>query len=143
MRPHKRVGVVFLLLVVTAATIALMSPGRSTESAATVSNDGIAPGTAGMRVFLDPETGDVLSEPDANAVIELDAELENALRRDTVGLPTVKHANGAESIELDGRYQEASIVRIDENGKRIICTDRVANIEKALTETTSTTPEVK
>lgn len=142
MRPHKRVGVVFLLLVVAAATIAVLSPGRSTE-VATVSNDGIAPGTSGMRVFLDPETGETLSEPAPNAVIQLDAELENALRRDTEGLPTTRHANGAESIELDGRYQEATVVRVDENGNHIICTDRIENIQKALDEATSATPEVK
>jgi hypothetical protein len=138
---HKRVGVVFLLLVVAAATLAVLSPGRSTEVAA-VSNDGIAPGDAGMRVFLDPETGETLAAPDPNAVIELDGELQNAMRRDTEGLPTIKHQNGAESIELDGRYQEASVVRIDENGKHIICTDRVENLEKALNEP-STTAEVQ
>jgi hypothetical protein len=84
----------------------------------------------------------MLEKPEADAVLELDSELENALRRDTEGLPIVQHANGAESIELDGRYQEASVVRIDENGKRIICTDRVENVQQTLNETTSA-PEVK
>jgi hypothetical protein len=129
------------LLVVAAATLAVLSPGRSTEVAA-VNTDGIAPGDAGMRVYLDPETGETLSDPDPSAVFELDAELQNAMRRDTEGLENVHHPNGAVSIDLDGRYQEASFVRIDENGKKIICTDNVANIEKALNEP-STTAEVQ
>lgn len=145
MRTSKRVGVTISFLVLAAAAIAVLAPGGSSESkSVAAAGSGISsPGTAGMRVYLDPETGDVSSEVDPNAVIELDAELENALRHDSEGLETVRHADGAESLNLEGRYQEASVVRIDANGKAVICTDNVANLEKTLTDTTPVSPEVK
>jgi len=96
-----------------------------------------------LRVFLDPETGETLAAPDPSAVFELDPEVENALRKDTEGLVNVTHPNGAVSIDLDERYQEASIVVIGENGKRIICSGSADEIKKALSETTSSTAEVQ
>ena len=144
MRDRRRVGITIFLLVVSAAAIAVLSPSGSTDSnTVAVTSDTSAPGTAGLRVFLDPETGDVVDNTDPSAVLQLDAEMENALRHDTEGLANVKHANGAVSINLDERYQEASIVIIDENGKRTICSSNAADIEKALTGNTSTTAEVQ
>ena len=139
MRTSRRVGVVVFLLVVTAAAIAILSPGGSNQSTAAVtSNDGIAPGAAGMRVYLDPETGLPGAKPEASAVVELNPELENALRHDDEGLTQVTHSNGAVSMNLEGRYEEATVVHIDANGKRIICTDNMHNITTA-----PATPEVK
>src|SRR5688572_18051330 len=117
MRDRRRVGITIFLLVVTAAAVAVLSPSGSTEvSTVAVTSDTSAPGTNGLRVFLDPETGETLAAPDPSAVFELDPEVENALRKDTEGLVNVTHPNGAVSIELDERYQEASIVVIGENG---------------------------
>ena len=49
-----------------------LSP-RSTEPVATAA--GIGAGESGMRVFLDPETGETLAEPASDVVFELDAEM--------------------------------------------------------------------
>ena len=141
MRIGKRVGVVVFLLVVTVAAIAVLSPGSSTQSTTALSsNDGFE---AGMRVYLDPETGEPGAQPSAGAAIELDPELANALRHDDTGLVQVTHPNGAVSMNLEGRYAEATVVRIDENGQKIICTDNMHGLEKNLTDTTPVTPEVK
>ena len=144
MRMNRRVGVTALLLIVGVATAIVLAPGDSTESSAMAvsSNDVTAPG---MRAYLDPETGEVTSKIDPDAAIELDAGTQNALRYDDEGLETVHHANGAVSINLDGRYQSASVVRMDENGKFTFCTDNVADIERAANEPVShpATPEVK
>jgi len=133
MRDRRRVGITIFLLVVSAAAVAVLSPSGSTEvSTVAVTSDTSAPGTNGLRVFLDPETGETLAAPDPSAVFELDPEVENALRKDTEGLVNVTHPNGAVSIDLDERYQEASIVVIGENGKRIICSGSADEIKKAL-----------
>lgn len=143
---HRRVGVTVLLLVVAVATIAVLSSGRSTDSKLTAVESSAAsnPNTAAMRVFLDPETGEVGAQPDPNVAFELDAGTENALRYDDEGLKTTHHANGAVSVDLDGRYQSASVVRLDENGKLMFCTDSASDLEHVHTAvSTPAVPEVK
>lgn len=102
-------------------------------------------GTAGMWVHIDNETGDLQGGPDASvsAQLELDADLQNALRRDTEGLKLIRHANGATSMDLQGRYQSVSVLHIDENGVSTICTDNETGVEKARKGQITATPEVK
>jgi hypothetical protein len=136
---RKGVGVT-ILLVLSVATLVILSPTSSTNSN---SNEGS--GTAGMMAYLDPETGEITTGPAPSGEIELDADTQNALRHDTEGLEIIRHADGSESIDLQGRFQSVSTVRIDENGKAIVCTDNVVTTEKALTSTQPipATPEVK
>ena len=98
-----------------------------------------------MMAYVDPETGSISMAPVPNNELEFDADTQNALRRDTEGLEIIRHADGSESIDLQGRFQNVSTVRIDENGKAVVCTDNVVAAEKALTvaQPTTTTPEVK
>ena len=141
-----RVGVAILLLAVCAATVFVLSPGGSADSNAfAVESDAtVAPGTAGLRVFLDPETGDIGAGVDNNAIVELNPEMQNALRYDDEGLTFVKHANGATSVNVDERYQSASYVRMDENGKMVYCTTDAEDLKTGLGDTsTPTGPEVK
>lgn len=142
-----RVGVSILLMILCAAAVLALSPGDSTESGAVaVAPAGpSAPGTAGMRAYLDPETGKVAQGVVPNTAIALDPQTQNALRHDDQGLEIVRHANGAISVNVQDRYQEASIIHIDKNGKSFICTNNSAEMERVLNEKTSvpTTPEVK
>ncbi len=138
MSMRKGVGVT-ILLVLSVATLVILSPSSSTNSS---SNEGS--GSAGMMAYVDPETGAISMAPVPNNELEFDADTQNALRRDTEGLEIIRHADGSESIDLQGRFQNVSTVRIDENGKAVVCTDNVVAAEKALTSTQpTTTPEVK
>jgi hypothetical protein len=142
---RNRVGVT-ALLVLSAATLVFLSPNSSTDTPAVAVDSGTeAPGTAGMRAYLDPETGELAMGVAPATEMELDADTQNALRRDTEGLEVVRHADGSESIDLQGRFQSISVVRIDENGKAVVCTDNVEGVKKTLSETApvSATPEVK
>ena len=104
-----------------------------------------APGTAALRAYRNAETGaiDVGMAPASEPA--LDAETQNALRRDTIGLVQVHHPDGSVSMDLQGRFQCASVARVDENGKVIVCTDEVEGAEHALHDDAarSATPEVK
>jgi len=148
MRMRKRVGVTVLFLAVAAASVAVMSPGDTTDSKALAVGSTLASpsGTAAMRVYIDPATGKLTTgmEP-TDAVLELNPELENALSQDSEGLVSVTHTDGSVSIDLQGRFQCATVARIGKDGKVIICTDNVAGAEQSLTEQTSNpgTPEVK
>jgi hypothetical protein len=122
-------------------TVVALSPSFTHESAANVAS---ATGSSAMRVYLDPETGTVTSTPSANASIEIDAAMDNALRHDTEGLPQDTHAGGAVSINLDGRYNDVMVVRVGPNGKQELCISDKKSFEKGMTDTTTPTgPEVK
>ena len=143
MRTHQRVGVTVLLLTACAA-IVVLSPSGSNEKTTVSTNASYAPGTNGMRVYMDPETGEVTSTPPADAVLELDAALENTLRHDDEGLVTEKHPNGSSSLNLQGRYGDVVMIRVDENGKAMMCSGDETTVAKTLNDnTTPTGPAVK
>lgn len=122
-----------LVLALGVATLVVFSPNHSKESTAhAVSNNTEVPGTASMRAYLDPETGKVTVGVMTSSPEELDADTQNALRRDTEGLHVVRHADGSESMDLQGRYQSVSMVHIDANGVKTFCTDNLDKVENAL-----------
>ncbi len=108
----------------------------------------IQPGTAALRATINPETGEIEISSKAPKTT-LDIQTVESLRRDTEGLKPVVHPNGAVSVNLEGRFQSVSVVRIDKNGKRIVCTEDAGEIEKAIREETAAdsekaqTPEVR
>jgi hypothetical protein len=83
---------------------------------------------AGMMAYIDPETGELTTGPAPASEVEVDADLKNALRRDDTGLEVVTHADGSKSMDLQGRYQHVSVIRIDENGLMTVCTDNMASV---------------
>jgi len=122
-----------LLLALGVATLVVFSPNHSKQTAATaVASSSEAPGTASMRAYLDPETGKVTVGVMTSSPEELDADTQNALRRDTEGLQVVRHADGSESMDLQGRYQSVSLVHVDENGVKTMCTDNLDKVENVI-----------
>lgn len=111
---------------VVVAGISVLSIYRTTdlsgEAPATVHETSAIPGHAAMRATINPETGEreISAGP---PTLALDPETQNALRRDTEGLKRVYHPDGSVSVNLQGRFQSASVARIGENGKVTICTD--------------------
>jgi len=76
-----------------------------------------------MRAFLDPETGELIQGhlPPSKADSQ---EIQEALSRSTDGLVTVEHPDGSMSVHLQGRFQNASVARIDSSGKlHLSCVD--------------------
>jgi len=108
-------GVTALLVLAVALPWALSAGGPAPAEPAT----GIAPGTAAMRVAIDPETGELGPTTDKAAEVQL----QQLLRRDSDGLVEVVHPDGSVSIDLEGRFMNASLARIDADGElETICT---------------------
>ena len=128
-------------MILSAVAVAVLAPSHTADT----KSNGLSSGTAGMMAYVDPETGELTTGIAPAGAFELDADTQNALRRDTEGLEVVKHPDGSESIDLQGRFQSVSVVRIDENGKAIVCTDNANGVERVMTAKTATptTPEVK
>ena len=129
-------GVSVAVIAVLATALLVWSPTPATGPAAddaavaTVDNPGLTPGSAALRATIDPETGGVKISA-APSAMPLDAETQNALRRDSEGLTQVYHANGAVSSNLQGRFQNVSVARIGKDGKLVICSENHEQIEGA------------
>jgi len=129
-----------VLLATVTATALVASTPQSFDTQAS----GDPAGTAGLRVYLDAETGDLQAGPGVAGQNELDLDTQNAVRRDTEGLRLVRHANGAVSMDLQGRYQSVATIRIDENGVATFCDDNGPSIDNVVSgHAQVATPEVK
>jgi hypothetical protein len=73
------------------------------------------PGGAGMRVFLDPQTGRLVDRdqlpPEALSALE-----QAMLRRDTAGLIQRTLPGGAVVVDLQNRFHHFAVASIDRNG---------------------------
>lgn len=99
-----------LLVLAFALPLALAARGPAgDETVAT------APGAAAMRVAVDPETGTLGPAPAGDKAA--DVRLQQMLRRDTEGLEQVVHPDGSVSVDLQGRFMNASLARITEDGE--------------------------
>ncbi len=150
MNRRKLVGAAFIIAVVTMAGVAAVMSTSGTEMEVAVrtsvaaSVDEPAPGSAALRAYLDPETGELAVGVAPAAELELDPDTENALRRDDEGLVQVRHADGSVSMDLQGRYQSVSIARVNAGGTITVCTESAEGAKHALDgKTPNHAPEVK
>jgi hypothetical protein len=89
-------------------------------------------GTKTVRVFYDPETGEVISVP-FRETPSLSAPVARALIRSTEGLQVFKLENGGKGVHLDGRYKHAFMVRVRPDGSlETLCTDHSHGAEAFL-----------
>lgn len=80
-----------------------------------------APGNAALRAAIDPQTGELVTGPEAARLAGtdkvVDVELEQMLSRSTAGLHEVHHPDGRVSVDLQGRFMSASVARIGADGQ--------------------------
>jgi len=95
----------------------------------TAATEQFARGEAALRATIDPETGGLKI---SSAPLTLDGATAESMRRDDEGLKEVRHANGAVSIHLQGRFHHASVAQIGDDGKVYVCTDDVKDVDHAL-----------
>ncbi len=87
---------------------------------------------AGLRAFIDPETGELTSTPSRRQIEELSrlieqqtlSSVEGPLSRSSAGLETFELATGGRGVHLKGRFQHALAVRVVEVGElELVCRD--------------------
>ena len=90
------------------------------------------PGSAGMLIGIDPETGE-LGMPTPEQLKELSDLQQYQVDHSDAGLVEVHHADGSVSIDLQGRFQEYATVRIGPDGKMTFqCVDGAESAERSL-----------
>lgn len=90
-----------------AAPKTAVAPARTPAPAAI---SGIVPGSAGMVIAIDPETGEV-GMPSPEQLADMKLTENEAVSKDDTGLTVVQHPGGMRSMDLQGRFQEYAVVR--------------------------------
>jgi len=110
-------------LPVLAAACALafaLSPALRHDATPTAGNaDAFAPGTAGLRAAIDPETGELALGADAMRLSGDKAagfDLRQALSRSDEGLVKEVRPDGGLSVNLQGRFMSTSVARLTPGG---------------------------
>jgi hypothetical protein len=90
--------------------------------------------TAG-RVFINPETGKPGPPPDTSAPALTESTLQR-LSRSSEGLNVRVLSDGTRIVDLQGRFQNMSAVKLDQHGdQHINCSHSLEHIEQTLTQT--------
>lgn len=76
------------------------------------------PPMAGLRVVIDPETGQAIIPPPAERrQMVLTPEMQNALSQSSAGLNQVVLPDGTAFVRLQGRFQNLLFATVDEEGQ--------------------------
>jgi hypothetical protein len=123
--------------VLSAAAPAPRGPARgrgAQERRVAVARRAPAAGSAGVRVAIDPETGE-LGLPSPEQARALSAAEATALSRSSVGLHQVFFPDGTVMIDLQGRFMDYLVARRDASGRlRVGCANDAAGIRHLLRE---------
>jgi len=104
-----------LFLGVAVAFIVVGATGDSSSTQTVLSTAVKASPTAGMRVAIDPATGEIV-EPTAEALSSIPQGVARAVQPAPADLVEVPLKDGGVMIDLGGQFQNFSTVQIDANG---------------------------
>ena len=95
-------------------------PGVALEQPALDSATGVAPTEpedgAAMMVYLDPQTGQRVNRPITEAQRQMARSARARLNRSSEGLEVVHRPDGSMTVDLQGRFQNTSVVRRASDG---------------------------
>lgn len=87
---------------------------------------GVVPGSAGMVIAIDPETGEV-GMPNAEQLAAMNLTEDEAASHEDDGLTAVRSPDGTVTVHLQGRYQEYAVIRKAADGTNVTgCVDHPA-----------------
>ena len=139
--PRRSLLAVWLPLLALALVLAFLPDSSQLSSAADdpadtaayTTNAGDPVGAAAMRVRLDPESGTLLLDTSAVAADKA-TDLEAMLSRSDEGLVSERLPNGTVRVDLQGRFQNASVAHIGADGLvHTNCTDQLHEAQDHLT----------
>lgn len=114
---------VALVVAVTAITVISRQKGRTTQAAnreatkatASTTRTFVTRGVGNQDILINPQTGEIkpLTQEEAQRLAnDLAPMLDNA----TDGLTQVQHADGSVSMDLEGRFQNVTVARVNSDG---------------------------
>jgi hypothetical protein len=102
------------------APVLTVAPAATRPAASTAgpAASGIVPGSAGMVIAIDPETGEV-GMPTPEQLAEMKLTESETVSHDAGGTLVV-HPGGMKSLDLEGRSQEYAVIRRAADGRTTI-----------------------
>ena len=115
-------------------------PSTHVSSTTAVTPSAPMAGEAGMRIFRDPETGEIGPPTEENAAI---IAHDSDVPFDNTKLPTVNLPGGGVELLIDGKIEDAVVMKIDAQGHRVVTcvTDEKAAHKHAPAKTPAATRE--
>jgi hypothetical protein len=111
---------VIALLVVLVAGLVWWQGGRQpgqVAPAAVVEAPGVIPEVTATEPGVAPAVPEPAEEPVAEAPVDFDAQVEAMTRRDSEGLEVETLPDGSKKIDLQGRYRQAPVARVNDEGE--------------------------
>ena len=106
------------------ATNTSAEDASETQVRAVSPSEGVVPGRAGSRAFIDPETGRLTTPPPTKSAegTPLDLELREALRTDDTGLVSVQSPipGGGVEMDLEDRFRSTVFATLDGDGSIVL-----------------------
>lgn len=79
---------------------------------------------AGMRVYVDPQTGELVSSPVTAEQRQQASAADAAFNQDNTDLVPVRMPDGSIMVDLQGRFQQATVATVQPDGSiRTYCND--------------------
>jgi hypothetical protein len=107
-----------------ASMLIFLSPvaqGQSTDTPSSENATPVAIANSAQRVYLDPQTGRLLSEPPPGApAMALSAEELNMLSTSDAGLVETPIPDGGFMVDLQGRFRHAAVATVADDGSIVI-----------------------
>lgn len=116
---NRATGIVSALLLITATANAFAADEKASEPTATRNT-----AEAGLRVYVDPQSGELVSQPVTPEQRRQAANADAAFNQDTSDLVPVKMPDGSTMVDLQGRFQQATVATVQADGNiRTYCDD--------------------
>ncbi len=103
-------------LVVLLAVVLLNQNDAPVAGTAAVSSENQLAGASGMRLYVDPKTGEFLEAPPEGAEVQMSQEAMEPFSTSPVGLFQEDAPGGGKMVNLRGRFRQAFTAAIDESG---------------------------
>ena len=78
--------------------------------------DAASTAAAGLTIFIDPETGEVIDRPTTEQSAALSETLKTSMKRTADDLQPFELIHGGHGLHLEGRFRSATIVRTRPDG---------------------------
>lgn len=88
---------------------------RATRDA---TNPSAAVDRAAMRVARDPESGEIVAPEHSGEALTID-QVQAAVRKEAEGMVTIRHADGSETLDHEGRFADYTVVRLGPDGRPV------------------------
>jgi len=114
-----RNAVIALLVVLVAGLVwwqGNRQPGQVAPTAV-VEAPGVTPEVTAPGPGVAPTVPEPAEEPVAEAPVDFDAQVEAMTRRDSEGLEVETLPDGSKKIDLQGRYRQAPVARVNDEGE--------------------------